>query len=147
MDDDFRLDINEIFKNIDSAEVICVYFPMLRKTLIMDTRVLADDEPMVRLTPMADSIEDRFRSIKRMRPRYPRPETITSVPWPKYVDSMVRLGVWDRLVQRFVTSGHKRAIRECQATLETLRQLEKLEMAAVIMGQDYDTIWERQPRR
>ena len=147
MDGDFRLDIKEILSNIDTAEVICMYFPMLRRTLIIDTRANPEDEPMIKLAPMAGSIEDRFRSIRRMRPRYPRPESVTVVPWQKYVDSLVRLGIWERIIKRFVDSGHKKAVQECQACLEALRKLEKQELVAVIMGQDYETIWESQRKR
>ncbi len=146
MDGDFRLDMTEVMKNIETAEVICLYFPILRRALIIDRRTNGDDEPMVKLAPMVDSIEDRFRSIRRMRPKYPRPESITVLPWPKYVDSLVRLGIWDRIVEKFINSGHKKAVTECQATLELLRKLEKAELAAVVMGQDYDTIWEAQRR-
>ena len=148
MDGDFRLDMNEVMKNIETAEVICIYFPILRKAFVIDRRTNGEDEPMVKLAPMVDSIEDRFRSIRRMRPKYPRPESITVLPWPKYVDSLVRLGIWDRIVEKFINSGHKKAVAECQTTLETLRKLEKQELAAVVMGQDYDTIWEsqRKPR-
>lgn len=146
MDGDFRLDMNEVMKNMETAEVICIYFPILRKALVIDRRATGEDEPMVKMTPMVDSVEDRFRSIRRMRPKYPRPESITVLPWPKYVDSLVRLGIWDRIVERFINSGHKKAVAECQATLETIRKLEKAELAAVIMGQDYDTIWESQRR-
>ncbi len=141
MDGDFRLDLGEITKNIETADVICIYFPLLRKTLIVDTRSDVEDPPIVKLVPMADSIEERFRSVRRLRPRFPRPESITVIPWPKYVDSMVRLGIWDKLVKRFVTSGHKTAIKSCVDVLEELRQLEKAELAAVIAGDHYHTVW------
>ena len=144
MDGDFRLDLAEVMKNVETAEVICIYFPLLRRTLIIDTRYDVEDEPLVKIVPMANSVEDRFRSIKRLRPRFPKPQNITVLPWPKYVDSLVRLGVWDKIVQRFVDLGHKNAIKASQEALEKLRALERQELVTVIKGgEPYHDLWQK----
>ena len=144
MDGDFRLDLAEIMRNVETAEVVCIYLPMLRKTVIIDTRHDIEDEPLIKIVPMANSIEERFRTIKRLRPRFPRPESITVIPWPKYVDSLTRLGIWQQLVQRFVGTGQKNAVKACQETLEELRRLERQELLAVVCGSDqYHSLWER----
>ena len=143
MDGDFRLDLGEVAKNLETAEVVCIYFSLLRKTLLIDTRYDVEDEPHVKIVPMANSVEERFRSIKRLRPRFPRPESITVIPWPKYVDSIVRLGLWDKLVGRFVSLGQKGAIRACQRVLEELRNLERQELHSAIKGgEQYYNLWE-----
>ena len=72
-------------QTIETAEVISILFPMLRKSLVLDTRSDLEDGPMARVVPMAESVDDRLRSIKRMRPRFPRPESVTIIPWPKQV--------------------------------------------------------------
>ncbi len=143
MDGDFRLDIGEIQRTIEKAEVLSVYFPRLRRTLLVDTRYDVEDEPLVRLVPMVDSIEERFRSIRRLRPRLPRPESITVIPWPKAVDSLVRLNIWAKLIDRFVGNGQVKAVKACGAVLEELRRLEQEEIGEVISGPAYYTIWER----
>ncbi len=76
MDSDFRIDISEVHNAIDGGEIIALYFPLLRKTLLMDTRTSAVDGPMIKVVPMASSSVVRFRELVRMRPRFPKPETI-----------------------------------------------------------------------
>ena len=51
------MDLQEVFQQIESAEVICFHFPYLRKTLIVDPRADVEDPPLVKLVPMAKSAE------------------------------------------------------------------------------------------
>lgn len=141
-DNNFRLDPEEIMRNVATAEVICLHFPLFRKTLVIDTRADVEDPPLLRLVPMAKSVEERFRSLKRLRPRFPQPEKVTIIPWPSYVDSLVRMGVWDRVKQRLAQAGHPDALRACDAILIELRQLERAELAAAVTGKQYHTIWQ-----
>ena len=141
MDDDFVLDIDEIMKNIDAAEIMSVFFPTFRKAVVIDTRSNDTDGPMIRLMPMAASPQERLRSIRRLRPGFPRVHGLTLIPWPRYVDSLVTLGVWDRIVRRFKDAGQTEAVEACAKTLSELRQLEKEEFAAVVRGENYHTIW------
>jgi len=143
MDGYYKLDLDEIIKNVQTAEVICLHFPLLRKTLVIDTRYDVEDPPIVRITPMAKSVEDRFKSLRRLRPRFPQPEKVTIIPWPKYVDSLVRLGVWDKMVQRFIDAKQNSAVAACSEALNELRSLETQELAAAITGKQYHTLWER----
>jgi len=147
MNGDFRMDMDEIARNIESAEIVCLYFPLLRKTLVVDTRTDVEDPPIVKLMPMATSVEDRFRSLRKLRPRFPQPEKVAVIPWPKYVDSLVRLGIWDKLVSRLASVGDKGCIKACGEVLDELRRLEKEELVAVIAGDQYHTIWESPRRR
>lgn len=141
-DNNFRVDPDEILRNVATAEVICLHFPLFRKTLVIDTRSEREDPPLLRLVPMAKSVEERFRSLKRLRPRFPQPEKVTIIPWPSYVDSLVRMGVWDRVTQRLAQAGHPDADRACDAVLAKLRVLERAELAAAVTGKEYHTIWQ-----
>ena len=141
MDDDFVLDIDEIMKSIDAAEIMSVFFPTFRKAVVIDTRSNSTDGPMIRLMPMAASPQERLRSIRRLRPGFPRVHGLTLIPWPRYVDSLVSLGVWDRIVRRFKDAGQTGAVETCEKTLSELKQLEKEEFAAVVRGENYHTIW------
>ena len=141
MDSDFRLDISEVNRAVDSAEVVAIYFPLLRKTLLMDTRTSGLDGPMVKVVPMAASPEERFQSLRRLRPRFPRPESITIVPWAGYVASLERLGVWEHIVRRFAEAGDPALVRQCKACLEELAQAEHTEVRRAIRGENYETLW------
>ena len=141
MDDDFVLDIDEIKKNIDAAEIMSVFFPTFRKAVVIDTRSNSTDGPMIRLMSMAASPQERLRSIRRLRSGFPRVHSLTLIPWTRYVDSLVSLGIWDRIVQRFRDAGQAEAVETCEKVLSELRRLEKDEFAAVVRGENYHTIW------
>ncbi len=141
MDDNFVLDIDEIMKNIDAAEIMSVFFPTFRKAVVIDTRSNDTDGPMIRLMPMAASPQERLRSIRRLRPGFPRVHSLTLIPWSRYVDSLVSLGIWDRIVGRFKNAGQAETVERCGRILSELRRLEKEEFAAVVRGENYHTIW------
>ena len=143
MDGDFRVNLDELFRNIANAEVISIYLPLLRKNILIDFRFTEEDPPMVKVVPMASSVEERNRTLRRLRPHFPRPKSITVVPWPKYVESLVHLGVWRKVLERFVYSGHKEAVQACNQVLEEMYELEMEELSAVITGENYHTMWAR----
>ena len=80
-----------VIQNVSEAEVMSVFFPTFRRALIIDTRSNESVGPFVRLMPMARSPQDRMRSIRRLRPQFPRPANLTLIPWQRYVDSLVRV--------------------------------------------------------
>ena len=143
MEGDFSLDLDEALKNIEIAEVISVYFPMLRKSLLVDIRTSLEVTPIIRIVPMALSVEERSRSLKKMRPSLDRPQSITVLPWPKYINSLVDLGIWDMILNRLVDSGDSKLLKRSKLILEELYDLELKELATVISGDSYHTIWSR----
>jgi len=141
MDSDFRIDVSEVNRNLDAADVIALYFPLLRKTLLMDLRVNDVDGPMIRVVPMANTPDERFQSLLKMRPRLGRPESITIIPWPKYAASLKSLGIWDHIVRRYADAGSAPLVRECQKCYAELASLERDELRRAITGENYETIW------
>ena len=141
MEGNFLFEIDEVLRNVQEAQVMSIFFPSFRRALIIDTRSNADDGPMVRLMPMASSPQDRVRSIRKLRPGFPRLQNLTLIPWQRYVDSLVNLGVWEKIVKRFEESGDPKAIQACDAALTELRRLERQELVAAISGDNYQTIW------
>ena len=142
MDSVFRIDIGEVHKAIDTGEIIALYFPLLRKTLLMDTRTSAIDGPMIKVVPMASSPEERFRELVRMRPRFPKPESISIIPWPKYAARLVETGVWDRIVRRYIEIGPPDIVRQCNDALQEITGFEREEIRRAITGEGYETFWE-----
>ncbi|MCH7801612.1 MAG: hypothetical protein IIC24_08760 [Chloroflexi bacterium] len=141
MEGNFLFEIDEVLRNVEEAEVMSIFFPSLRRALIVDTRTSEDEGPMVRLMPMASSPQDRVRSIRRLRPNFPRLQNLTLIPWQRYVESLVNLGVWEKIVGRIEASGDKKAVQACEDALIELRRLEREEMVAAIRGDHYQTIW------
>lgn len=142
MDNEFRLDLSEVIRSLQKAEVISIYFSLMRKTLLIDTRCNDLDGPMVRIVPMADTVEERIASLQRLRPRFPRPDSITILPWPKYVASLRRLGIWDGLTRRFLEAGRPETVRQLESLFQDLEALEVQEVRRAITGERYETLWE-----
>ena len=141
MEGNFLFEIDEVLRNVQEAQVMSIFFPSFRRSLIIDTRSNTDDGPMVQLMPMASSPQDRVRSIRKLRPGFPRLQNLTLIPWQRYVDSLVNLGVWEKIVKRIEESGDPKATQACDAALTELRRLERQELVAAISGDNYQTIW------
>lgn len=141
MDSDYVIDLPEVLNNVRTAEVVSLYFPLFRKVLLFDARHDDVEGPMVRVVPMVNSVEERVRALRRLRPRFGRPQSITLVPWPKSVDSAERLGVVQALMQRLALLGYADRVPELRACLEELRQAERAELVAAITGEHYETLW------
>ncbi len=128
-------------RNIDAQDVIALYFPLLRRTLLMDLRANEVDGAMIRVVPMANTAEERFQSLLKMRPRFRKPDSITIIPWPKYVPSLVDLGIWDHIVRRYADTGSPETVRECDRCYAELAKLEREELLRAITGENYETMW------
>lgn len=144
MDSDFLVDLSELRENLATAEVISIFFPLLQKVLLIDTRHDDLEGPMVRVASVAASMEHRLRALRRMRPRFPRPDNIALVPWPKYVDTLMTLGLWEILAQRLRESGHSESVDKGERALAKLRRMERNEVISAITGDGYETLWARE---
>lgn len=137
IDDGADLDLRAVCQNIAEAEVITVYFPLIGRTLLVDARHTADVSTMVRVVPMARDTGERLRSLRRLRPMLPRPESITMIPWHMRAGTMVSTGVWDCLLRRL--DDHPAA----EACLAELQRLERAERVDAILGRRYEALWTR----
>ena len=143
MDNDFAIDIDAIFEVIDKADVITIRFLILPERLLIDARCSEGEGPLIKCVPRAASLEERFKSIKQLRPRFRLPEKITAIWWPKHVRELATCGVWDRIIQRLTSAGFPQAAEQCQEILEDLIQQEEQEILNAIAGKGYQCLWER----
>jgi hypothetical protein len=143
MDNEYLLDLNEIIETVRSAEVITFRFVIVSQRLLVDGRCTEIDPPLVKLVPPAASVEERFRSLKRLRPRFRLPEKITSIWWPRYIDSLVDCGIWAALVERLADKGFPETVRRCEEVLQELKDLERSEVRSAIRGEGYRPLWQR----
>jgi hypothetical protein len=143
MDNDFFLDYDEILSTVRKADVVTFRFVIVNQRLLIDNRSSEIDPPLVKLVPRATSVEERFRSLKQLRPRFHLPDKISAIWWPKMVETMVSRGVWQAIVQRIEDAGFKEAACEAQTVLTELRALERLEVRNAIMSEGYQALWEK----
>jgi hypothetical protein len=143
MDNDYPIDVDEIVRTVRSAEVLTFRFLILDKRLLIDNRYNEIDGPMVRLVDRVRSAEERFRSLRQLRPRFPVPEKITAIWWPKFVMTLDTLGIWPALVRRMADTGFGAAVRECSDAFEEMKRLEEQVLRGAVTGEEYQTIWPR----
>lgn len=143
LDGGFEVDVDHIVRTIAEAEVACLYFPLLRTTLLIDTRTSENVAPLVKLVPIAASPGERLRSLRRLRSQLPRPESITTILWTRRVEAVCGLGVWECLLDRLVATGDGSVIESADACLRELRLLEKRELRRAITGEQHRTLWGR----
>lgn len=141
MEGDFEIDVNEILIDIKEAEVLSIFFPMFRKSLVVDLRSSGVSGPMIRVMPMVASPQERMRAIRRLRPGFPRRHSLSLIGWPRYVDSLQTHGIWQNIIDQLARAGHPDPESHMSRTLDELRRHEKAELARVVMGQNYHTIW------
>jgi len=145
MDNDYELDFGEIIETLRTAEVVTVRFLTISERLLIDNRHSEVDPPLVKLVPRVRSAEERFRSLKQLRPRFHLPEKITSISWPKHVHSLVDHGVWSAIIERIAEAGFPQAAQQCEEVLGELLRLEQQEVRNAILGEGYQSLWERNP--
>lgn len=143
MDFGYGSGVDGVFKFISNAEVLAVFFPKFGQSVVIDIRPKDGVAPLVRVVPMARSIADRLRTIKRMRPELPRPQDIIAVPWVGYVDAIKTSGLWGKVVNRVEDSGFPDAVVAAEKAFNELVRLERRELAQLIMGEQYETLWAR----
>ncbi len=135
LDGGIDLDLDAVRQNIDEAEVVTLYFPLLSITLLLDTRSADGVPAFMKLVPMARDAGDRLRSLRRLRPQLPRPESITMIPWTRSIPALRRLDIWEHIEERCDDCG------EAEAILQRLEALERDEVEGAVRGRGYETLW------
>ncbi|MFQ5878760.1 MAG: hypothetical protein ACE5IZ_01090 [Dehalococcoidia bacterium] len=142
--DDYGLDLEDVRRVIATAEVLVVRFAILEKRLLLDTRQNDSEGPLIRLVPRVGSVEERFRHLKQMRPRFPLPEKIMSFMWPRQVETFRASGLWQCIVDRLAQSNVPGMLEQCETVYQELLQEERKEVLGAIRGgEGYQSLWER----
>src|SRR2546425_1361249 len=142
--DDYGLDIDEVSKVIDNAQVLVVRFAIVDKRLLIDSRTSEKEGPLIAIVPKAGSIEERFKSLKKMRPLFPLPDKIMSFMWPRHMETFRNSGLWGKIESRLVSLGGEAMAQRCNEIFGELAREEKTEVLAAIRGgEGYQSLWER----
>ena len=142
LDGGFVLDLDEVMNSIGANDVVSIAFPTFGKALIVDVRANEFEGPLIRIMPIAGSPQERIRSLRRVRPGFPKVREMTVILWPRFVGGLVRLGIWERLIEWVgAADDNQDAVLACNKALKELQGLESAEIAAVVTGENYHTIW------
>ncbi len=139
---DYGIDLEEVRRVIDAADVLVVRFSVTDRRLIVDARTNETDGPLIKMVPPVASGEERFRALKVMRPRFKTPQRIMTFQWPRHARALVDAGVWEHLTRRVAALGWPDAAAQCeQAFAELLREECIVEREAVQGGEGFKTLW------
>lgn len=135
--------LDHVISGISESEVISIFFPLLRRSLVVDTRREAGTPHMVRVMPQAKSMEERISSIEMLRPGLGKIHSILGIPWMRSVRSLRDHGVKSSLVQRLTNAGVPVGLagKQVDEAIDQLWRIERLGFERMIRGKGYSTLW------
>lgn len=145
MSDDFGIDLDEVNRVIDRAEVLIVRMETVGSRVLVDFRTAPGEPPYIARVPRVNSVEERVRAVKDLRPAFPYPEKLMSFAWPRRVGVIGEAGLWERLRQRLEAIGGEAAGEDAMRVHRELLEEERREIVAAVRGNDsMRTIWQRE---
>ena len=138
------VDLDEVRRVIENADVFTIGFRTFPDRLIVDTRSQGDICPMIRVVEPVATVEERFFWLGKERPAFGVPERFTFFVWPHSMRFFEESGLGDIVRQRVdsIDTDCGPQMNEAMARLTTLER--KAEFDA-ITGRNYHTIWEQTP--
>ena len=146
MDNEYRLDRDAILRTVRGSDVVAFRFVTIPMRLLIDNRCSDAEAPMIKIVPKVESAEERFKSLKVLRPRFKLPPKISAIWWPRYVQTLRETGIWAAIIDRMSDSGYPVVAEECDDIFDELLRLERMEVVNAIGGEGYRTLWPAQRR-
>lgn len=147
MDNDFNIDLVDIASTVRTNDVITIRFVAVGQRLLLDFRATEIDGPLIKVVDPVKSVEERYRMLKKLRPRFSSPERIVSIWWPRFAYSLESTGIWAAVMERVTESGHVDAVRSAEETLSELLKLERMQQRDAVRGDGFKTLWSATPSR
>ncbi len=141
MDNDFNVDLQDILSSLAGSDVVVMRFVTLGQRLLFDFRNNDVDGPLIRVVEAVTSVEERYRELQRIRPRFPLPERIVAIWWPRFARSLHGSPAWNEVMGRVSDSGYVEAVRSAGAALDELVSLERKAERDAVRGEGFRTLW------
>ena len=141
--DDSNEFIGEILSGIGDADVITIFFPLLRRALVVDTRHDSESGPVVQVDVQARSMEERIEGIEKARPQLGRVRAILGIPWVRSVKRLDEEGISECLYRRLLAadmSPHE-AQTAVKRAVDQLWRYEQMAFTRMIQGTGFSTLW------
>ncbi len=142
MDTEFPINVSQVTRVVDEADVFVMGFMLFPERLLVDARATPDEGPLVSVVPGVGSADERYESLRRMRPNFALPEKLIFFVWPRSILALERLSVWGRILSRLEALGAGTKY-DCERAFHELQRLELAQVTASLRGEGYRTIWER----
>ena len=143
--DDFGIDLDEVRRVIENSEVLIIRLETVGSRVLVDFRTTSTEPPFISRVPRVNSVEERIRAVKELRPAFPYPEKLMSFAWPRRVSIIEESGLWEAVRQRMESIGGEAAGEAAVRVHGELLDEERREvLAAVRGGEGMRTIWQRE---
>ncbi len=136
------VDLEEVRRVVENADVFTVGFRTFPERLIVDTRSHGDTPPMIRVVEPVATVEERFFWLGKERPMFSVPESFTFFVWPHSIRFFEESGLGDMIRQRVDTADADSSQQMAEAIMR-LHILERKAEFDAIKGRNYHTLWER----
>lgn len=135
------VDLDEVRKVVEECDVFTIGFRVIPQRLIVDTRSLPDEGPMVEVVEPVGTVEERFFWLGQRRPRFGVPRRFSFFVWPHSIDFLERCGVVERVGQRLGAVERPEVRQALHQAVEQLRRLECQAVRDAVSGKNYYTLW------
>ena len=137
------IDLGEVKKAIEQADVFAVGFRLFAERLLVDTRHDEKTPPLVQVVEPVDSVEQRFFWLGQHRPSLGTPERFIFFLWPHSISFLRQTSLAQAIVERIVESGYEQAVPMCEAAFADLAERERKANLAAVRGESCYTLWPR----
>lgn len=136
------IDLDEVRRVIEGADVFTIGFRTFPERLIIDTRVSDAEGAMVEVVEPVATIEERFFWLGKRRPSFGVPERFTFFVWPHSIRYFEDSGLRD-MIHRRIVAVDSEAEAQVEAAVHRLFVLEHKANVDAIRGVNYHALWER----
>jgi hypothetical protein len=141
---EYGIDLDEVRRVIDAADVLVIRFSVTDRRLLIDARRNDTDGPLVRVVPPVASGEERFKSLKILRPRFRVPDRILTFQWPRHARALDEAGLWEYIRRKIDAAASPELSAMCdEAWRDLVREEAAVEAAAIRGGDAFKTIWQQ----
>ncbi len=145
MSEDFGIDLDEVRRVIEDSEVLIIRLETVGSRVLVDFRSTPTEPPFISRVPRVNSVEERVRAVKELRPAFPYPEKLMSFAWPRRITVISASGLWDVVRQRLEAIGGEAASETAARVHRELLDEERREVVAAVRGgEGMRTIWQRE---
>jgi hypothetical protein len=136
------IDLGDVARVIDAAEVVVIGFPFCAERLLLDLRPDGLTGPLIQLVEPVDSASERTAWLNGRRPGLGAPEQIIFFLWPHSLDFLRESDALARVCERVRRDQGIDVAGDLQSALAGVRAHEAAHAAAAITGAEgFETLW------
>jgi hypothetical protein len=134
------VDLEELRKVVENADVFAIGFRTFPQRLIIDARSTDSQGTMVRVVEPVATVEERFFWLGKERPSFGVPERFTFFVWPHSLRYFEESGLGQIIRERV----RPEAYSQVAESMHRLFGLEHQSTIDAVTGKNYHTIWQRE---